>query len=105
MKTASYRIAGMDCAEEIATLKSVLVPVEGVGELQFDLLNGKLTVSEALPIGLQNRPDLIDGDGTVPQVSAIPIELSNSLKNNFIAEKHGALQNQKQVLEIVQLIL
>lgn len=45
MKTASYRIAGMDCAEEIATLKSVLVPVEGVGELQFDLLNGKLTVS------------------------------------------------------------
>lgn len=34
----------MDCAEEIAALKSVLGPVAGVQDLQFDLLNGKLTV-------------------------------------------------------------
>ena len=56
-------------------------------------------MSEKLPIILQSRPDLSDGDGTVPQVSAIPIELSNSLNNNFIAETHGSLQNQSQILE------
>ena len=45
MKSVSFRIAGMDCAEEIAALKSVLEPVNGVGDLQFDLLNGRMTVS------------------------------------------------------------
>lgn len=45
MKTSSLRIAGMDCAEEIAALKSVLDPVEGVQDLQFDLLNGRLTIA------------------------------------------------------------
>ncbi|MDX2177677.1 MAG: heavy metal translocating P-type ATPase [Candidatus Sumerlaeia bacterium] len=44
MKTSSLRIIGMDCAEEIAALKSVLDPVAGVQDLQFDLLNGRLTV-------------------------------------------------------------
>ena len=61
--------------------------------------NGKLTASEDLPGVLQNRFDLSDGDGTVPQVSAIPIERSGNFDNFLIAEPHGALQNQKQVLE------
>jgi len=78
------------------------IPIIGVQQptLQSALLaNGTLTVSEKLPIILQSRPDFSDGDGTVPQVSAIPIELSNSLNNNFIAETHGSLQNQSQILE------
>jgi len=45
MKKSSFRIAGMDCAEEIAALRSVLGPVGGVEDLQFDLLNSKLTVT------------------------------------------------------------
>ena len=44
MKTTPFHITGMDCAEEIAALKSVLDPIEGIESLQFDLLNGKLTV-------------------------------------------------------------
>ncbi|CAN5202249.1 heavy metal translocating P-type ATPase [soil metagenome] len=44
MSKATFHIAGMDCAEEIAALKSVLNPVNGVRELQFDLLNGRMTV-------------------------------------------------------------
>lgn len=78
------------------------VPIVGIQQptLQSaELVNGRLITSEALPAVLKNRPDLIDGDGTVPQVSAIPLELSNSFNNSFIAEKHGALQTQKQVLE------
>lgn len=44
MKTTSFHIVGMDCAEEIAALKSVLDPVKGIESLQFDLLHSKLTV-------------------------------------------------------------
>jgi len=41
-----YRVAGMDCAEEIAILKREVGPVAG-GEdkLSFDLLNGRMTVN------------------------------------------------------------
>lgn len=48
---------------------------------------------------MRNRSDLGDGDGTVLKVSAIPIERSENLDNFFIAEQHGALQNQAQVLD------
>jgi hypothetical protein len=81
------------------------IPIVGVQQptpQSAELRDGKLTVSEALPEILKNRPDLNDGDGTVPQVSAIPIELSNSMNNNFIAEMHGALQTQKQVLDDIR---
>lgn len=79
-----------------------IVPIAGVQQptLQSAILeNGKLAASESLPKVLFNRPDLGDGDGTVPQISAIPIERSSNFDNFFIAEQHGGLQNQKQVLE------
>jgi pimeloyl-ACP methyl ester carboxylesterase len=79
-----------------------VVPISGVRQPTLQsatLLNGKLTASEDLPQILKNRSDLGDGDGTVPKVSAIPIERSSNLDNFFIAEQHGALQNQQQVLE------
>lgn len=77
------------------------VPVVGVSQPTMqsaELANGRITVSPNLPEILQSMPDLSDGDGTVPQVSAIPIELSSELNGFFIAESHGALQYQKQVL-------
>ncbi|MCB2156192.1 heavy metal translocating P-type ATPase [bacterium] len=44
MNQAAFRILGMDCAEEIAALKAELSPMDGVGELSFDLLSAKMTV-------------------------------------------------------------
>lgn len=78
------------------------VPISGVHQPTLQsaaLVNGKLVASEDLPEVLKNRPDLGDGDGTVPKVSAIPIERSRDLDNFFIAEQHGGLQNQAQVLD------
>jgi pimeloyl-ACP methyl ester carboxylesterase len=43
-----------------------------------------------------------DGDGTVPRVSATPIELSDEAREMYASERHATLQNQDQVL--VQLI-
>ena len=39
-----FRIEGMDCAEEVATLKRELGPLLGEDRLVFDILNGKMTV-------------------------------------------------------------
>jgi hypothetical protein len=66
-----------------------------------ELVDGKIITSETLPTWLQNRPNLGDGDGTVPQVSAIPAQMGDvevlSLVD-YIAESHGALQNQPDTL-------
>ena len=81
------------------------VPIVGIRQptLQSaELIDGKLSAIETLPDILQGRTDFSDGDGTVPKISAIPNELSNSFNNRFIAEAHGALQNQKQILRAVQ---
>ena len=80
----------------------VTVPISGVQQPTLQsaaLIDGKLIASEDLPEVLRNRSDLGDGDGTVPKVSAIPIERSKDLNNFFIAEQHGGLQNQAQVLD------
>ena len=45
MSKTAFKIHGMDCAEEVAVLKRALGPLlESVDRLQFDVLNGKLTV-------------------------------------------------------------
>jgi Cd2+/Zn2+-exporting ATPase len=44
-RIASFHVVGMDCADEVAALRSVLAPLPGVRDLSFDLMNGKLTVA------------------------------------------------------------
>lgn len=52
----SFRVHGMDCAEEIAILKRELGPlVGGEDRLSFDVLNGRLTVQAATPAVPQER--------------------------------------------------
>ena len=45
MPSVALKIHGMDCAEEVAVLKRELSPVSGVKTLDFDVLNGKMTIS------------------------------------------------------------
>ena len=83
----------------------ITVPVIGIKQptLQSaELIESKLVASQVLPQVLAKQPDFVDGDGTVPKISAIPNELSNSFNNRFIAEAHGALQNQEQILQSVK---
>jgi pimeloyl-ACP methyl ester carboxylesterase len=77
-----------------------LLPVVGTHQptLQSALFtNGKLTASRARPKGVPEF--LADGDGTVPWVSAIPIELSDRPRGVFAAEKHASLQRNTAMLE------
>ena len=45
MESLTLKVQGMDCAEEVGTLRAALQPVEGVHELSFNLLEGQLSVS------------------------------------------------------------
>lgn len=44
MATATFKIRGMDCAEEVTALKAELTPLAGIQDMVFDVLNGKMTV-------------------------------------------------------------
>ncbi len=59
-------------------------------------VNGKVTASRDLPKWIDSSS--FDGDGTVPYLSAVPIELSNDFRETYLPEQHGSLQNHPQVL-------
>ncbi len=60
-RSAAFLIRGMDCAEEISTLRAELTPLSGVRGLSFDLLNRKMTVDF--------EPPLASGDTIVSAVA------------------------------------
>ncbi len=82
----------------------VTCPIVGVVQPTMqsaELADGVITISEVLPTWLSDRSNLADGDGTVPQVSATPVQMSDIEALSvvdYIAEKHGVLQNQPDVL-------
>ncbi len=85
--------------ELFATVPFVGVQQPTLQSAQFK--NGELTVSRDLPRIMSQLEHLADGDGTVPQISAFPIEFSDRdvLEiPSFIAESHGSLQNQSDIL-------
>lgn len=85
---------------DIAYLKSCkIIPIVGTKQSTFQSANftaGQLTVNLELPTGIDSL--LGDGDGTVPYLSAIPIELANEFRETYISEQHGSLQNNDKVL-------
>lgn len=72
-----------------------LYPVIGIAQqtnlsARFD--GGKITMLQTY------KGDALGGDGTVPRVSAIPLELSDDPSANYAATQHGSLQNADGVL-------
>jgi lecithin:cholesterol acyltransferase len=79
------------------------LPVVGTDQPTWqsaELFEGKLTMSENLPPDVDDL--LGDGDGTVPYLSAIPHELSESYRNSFYAESHSSLHCNDLALDFVQ---
>src|SRR5260370_37650548 len=72
-----------------------VLPVVGTDQstLQSASLDegGLLVCSRQMPLGVD--PLLDWGDGTVPRLSATPIELSNAYpQHSFVIERHDSLQ-------------
>jgi pimeloyl-ACP methyl ester carboxylesterase len=75
------------------------IPIVGTQQPSYqsaELINGTLQVSRKVPAMID--PLLEDGDGTVPRVSATPIELGEEYRETFHPEMHGSLQNNSQIL-------
>lgn len=75
-------------------------PFVGVGQSTFQsarLKSQVLTISKALPFGID--PLLEGGDGTVPRLSATPIEMSTDHRESFIGEQHGFLHSNVNSLD------
>jgi pimeloyl-ACP methyl ester carboxylesterase len=64
------------------------------------LVEGRLTTSRVLPEWIDAL--LSDGDGTVPRLSAIPIELSEEYRDTYVPERHGSLQRNPEVLNDIR---
>lgn len=76
-----------------------ILPIVGTYQPTYQsaaLVGRRLTVDRALPTWVD--PLLGDGDGTVPMLSAIPIELSEKFHDTFFPERHGSLQRNPSVL-------
>jgi pimeloyl-ACP methyl ester carboxylesterase len=87
-KNAGYREHGYKIIPVVGTYQPTLQSAE--------LNDERLTVANELPDGIDDL--LADGDGTVPRLSAIPIEMSDEFRDSYFAERHGSLQRNTSVL-------
>jgi hypothetical protein len=65
-------------------------PIVGIGQPTFQsatFTNGRVTLLQTVD-GHDNN-----GDGTVPRISATPLEMSEAHREIFVAETHASLQN------------
>jgi pimeloyl-ACP methyl ester carboxylesterase len=77
-----------------------IIPVVGVRQKTLQsarLEGGTVVTSRSLPDGVDELQDR--GDGTVPRVSAVPIELSDAYRETFISERHSSLQANRTILD------
>jgi len=76
---------------DYATSGYRLLPIVGTYQptyLSALIANGKMT-----PLKTYKGETLLEGDGTVPRLSATPIEFSGAGKETFVACPHASLQN------------
>lgn len=76
-----------------------ILPVVGVSQPTWQsgvAAAGDLRLEELLPVNIEAT--FAAGDGTVPRVSATPIELSDSFAETFIAGRHAALQSNGVII-------
>jgi pimeloyl-ACP methyl ester carboxylesterase len=81
------------------------IPVVGTHQSTLqaaELSGGRLVATRTLPawdwLDPGQRAALDGGDGTVPRLSATPIELSDEYRETFLAERHASLQNNPHIL-------
>jgi pimeloyl-ACP methyl ester carboxylesterase len=87
---------------DAAYLKSYkIIPIVGTRQptLQSAVFeNNQLVANEVVPSSDEKDQLLAEGDGTVPRLSATPVELSSEYRETYFAERHASLQNNEQVL-------
>ncbi|MBI2509152.1 MAG: hypothetical protein HYV99_04020 [Betaproteobacteria bacterium] len=76
-----------------------LIPV--VGTHQETLQSAKLGEGGSVELLRHHAGRNLKGDGTVPRISATPVELSNKMLETYVATCHASLQNATEALHHV----
>jgi Lecithin:cholesterol acyltransferase len=87
MQNAQEQNAKLD---EYSKIKYEIFPIVGIAQPTFQsaaFVGGRITLLQTI-----DGKDL-GGDGTVPRVSATPLELSTAHREIFVAEAHASLHN------------
>lgn len=77
-----------------------LIPVVGVRQKTNQsavLADGEVSIHREPPDYVEDYQE--GGDGTVPRLSAVPIEMSDEYRETFIAERHSSLQASPTILD------
>ena len=77
-----------------------LIPVVGVKQKtnqSAEFANGEVSIHRAPPDDIEEEYQE-GGDGTVPRVSAVPIEMSDEYRETFVPERHSSLQASPTIL-------
>ncbi len=86
MKTLIFKIRGMDCAEEITALRKTVGPLAGVERLDFNLLNGTMTVRiDSREIGEDTIRSAVREAG----LEALPFSAGESSTRETFWQKNG----------------
>ncbi|MBW2309387.1 MAG: heavy metal translocating P-type ATPase [Deltaproteobacteria bacterium] len=89
-----YKIKGMDCAEEVAALRDTVGRLPGVSNLDFDLLNCKMTVTF--------EPDTVNAEDIISAASKASLEALCWEDAEAMAEDEGFWQrNGRMVMCII----
>jgi len=77
-----------------------IVPMVGVRQPTMQ----SIVMEAGRLVGSELRPPNVDvalegGDGRVPRVSAVPVELFGEYRESFFVEQHGSLQRNPQLLD------
>ncbi|AMV70609.1 heavy metal-translocating P-type ATPase [Desulfuromonas sp. DDH964] len=83
-----YRIQGLDCSEEVAILRREVGGMPGIIDLEFDVVNARMTV--------EFEPDALSADAIVHAVGATgmkatPWELRRTRERGTFWQQHGRL--------------
>ena len=62
MRNVDYKVEGLDCAEEVAILRREVGGLPGVTDLEFDVLNARMSV--------EYDPDVIEAEKIVAAIVA-----------------------------------
>jgi len=84
----TYKVYGLDCADEMAILKQELADKAGILGMDFDLLNAKMTVTyDSAEIVPETILNLINKTG----MNAVPWELRTKQESGSLWKHHGRL--------------
>lgn len=72
-----------------------ILPIVGTSQATTQ---GATLVGRGLQFSQLLKGQSIDGDGTVPAPSAVPLELSGKQRELFVSKAHSSLQSSKEVL-------